>query len=53
MSGVVAKWIPGQNMRPGCVVRLDEPVTAIADVKGKRESRTGSYLVLELRTSAM
>jgi hypothetical protein len=49
VAGVVAKWIPGQNAQPACVVRLDAPLTATRDVPGKRESRTGSYLVLELR----
>ena len=47
--GRVVKWIPGQNGSPACVVRLDEPITATGDVRGKRESRTGSYLVLSLR----
>jgi hypothetical protein len=49
VTGVVAKWIPGQNTQPACVIRLDEPLTATGDVRGKRESRTGSHLVLELR----
>jgi len=49
VEGVVAKRIPGQNAQPACVVLLDEPLTAPGDVKGKRELRTGSYLVLELR----
>jgi len=47
--GHVAKRIPGQNSTPCCVVELDEPLTATGDVRGKRESRTGSYLVLGLR----
>lgn len=49
VAGVVAKLIPGQNRLPACVVLLDQPLTASGDVKGKRESRTGSYLVLEPR----
>jgi hypothetical protein len=49
VSGIVVKWIPGQNQAPGCVIRLDEPLTAEGDVRGVRETRTGSYLVLETR----
>jgi hypothetical protein len=49
VAGVVAKWIPGQNSQPACVVMLDEPLTATGDVKGRREVRTGSFLVLETR----
>jgi hypothetical protein len=50
VAGLVAKWIPGQNSQPACVLLLDEPLTAVGDVKGKRESRTGSFLVLEPRS---
>jgi hypothetical protein len=49
VTGEVVQWIPGQNAQPACVVRLDEPLTAAGDVRGTRQSRTGSYLVLELR----
>ena len=49
VTGQVEKWIPGQNTQPACVVRLDEPLTATGDVKGRREQRTGGFLVLELR----
>jgi len=30
-------------------VRLDGPLTATGDVRGRREERTGTFLVLELR----
>ena len=49
VTGRVEKWIPGQNTQPACVVRLDEPLAATGEVKGKREQRTGGFLVLELR----
>jgi hypothetical protein len=49
VSGHVHGWIAGQNETPACVVLLDEPLTAKGDVRGKRESRTGSFLVLQLR----
>ena len=49
VTGCVAKWIPGQNAKRACVVRLDEPLTATGNVEGRREPRTGSYLVLQLR----
>jgi hypothetical protein len=49
VTGHLLKWIPGQNATPACVVHLDEPLTATGDVRGKRKSRKGSYLVLELR----
>ncbi len=49
VSGQVHAWIVGQNETPACVVLLDEPLTATGDVRGRRESRTGSFLVLELR----
>ncbi len=49
VQGRVLKWIPGQNDKPACVVRLDEPLTATGDVRGTREQRTGEFLVLELR----
>ncbi|WP_153394607.1 hypothetical protein [Ornithinicoccus halotolerans] len=47
--GTVLKWIPGQNDSPACVVELEEPITATGDVRGKRQVRTGRYLVLKLR----
>ena len=47
--GRVEKWIPGQNTQPACVVRLDAPMTATGNVHGRREQRTGEFLVLELR----
>jgi hypothetical protein len=47
--GSVLKWIPGQNETPACVVELEEPITATGDVRGRREERTGRYLVLQLR----
>lgn len=49
VTGVIHKWIPGQNQTTACVVRLDTPITATGDVHGYREQRTGAYLVLELR----
>jgi hypothetical protein len=49
VTGHVEKWIPGQNTQPACVVRLDEPLTATGNVRGRREGRTGAFLVLELR----
>jgi hypothetical protein len=49
VSGVVLKWIPGQNETPGCVISLDEALTAEGDVHGVRETRTGSFLVLSTR----
>ena len=49
IAGHVLKWIPGQNTQPACVVRLDEPLTAKGDVRGRREERTGQFLVLEVR----
>ena len=49
VTGHVEKWIPGQNTQPACVVRLDELLTATGDVHGKREQRTGGFVVLELR----
>lgn len=49
VTGRVEKWIPGQNSEPACVVRLDAPLTASGLVHGKREQRTGTFLVLELR----
>lgn len=49
VTGSVARWIPGQNTKPACVVRLDAPLTATGLVRGKCESRSGQYLVLELR----
>ncbi len=49
VTGHVEKWIPGQNAEPACVVRLDRPLTATGLVHGRRENRTGQFLVLELR----
>jgi hypothetical protein len=49
VCGRVVKWIPGQNAQPACVVLLDAPLTATGDVGGRRERRTGEFLVLELR----
>lgn len=49
VTGHLEKWIPGQNTQPACVVRLDEPLTATGDVRGRREERTGVFLVLEVR----
>jgi len=49
VTGHVLKWIPGQNTQPACVVRLDEPLTATGDVRGRRQERTGMFLVLEVR----
>lgn len=49
VTGQVEKWIPGQNAQPACVVPLDEPLTAAGDVHGRREERTGGFLVLEVR----
>jgi hypothetical protein len=49
VEGIVVKRIPGQNVQPACVVLLDEPLTATGDIRGKRESTKGSYLVAELR----
>ena len=49
VTGRIAKWMPGQNGKQACVVRLDEPLTATGDVRGRREQRTGTFLVLELR----
>lgn len=37
----------GQNPRPACVVRLDEPLTATGLVHGQRDQRTGTCLALE------
>jgi hypothetical protein len=51
VHGRVTKWISGQNTQPACVVRLDAPLTATGDVRGRREQRTGEFLVLELRYS--
>ena len=47
VSGVVVKWVPGQNEAPGCVIRLDEVITTEGDVRGARETHTGRFLVLE------
>ncbi|WP_036490920.1 MULTISPECIES: hypothetical protein [Nocardioides] len=49
VTGQIEKWIPGQDTQPACVVRLNEPLTATGDVRGKREQRTGVFVVLELR----
>ncbi|WP_133176389.1 hypothetical protein [Nocardioides currus] len=49
VTGRVAKWIPGQNSQPACVVLLDFPLIAIGDVRGRRERREGRYIVLGLR----
>lgn len=49
VGGVIVKWIPVENRAPACVVKLDAPLTATGDVCGKRETRTGSFLVLGLR----
>jgi hypothetical protein len=49
VTGSVARWIPGQNRKPACVVRLDAPLTATGLVRGKRELRSGQYFVLGLR----
>jgi hypothetical protein len=49
VTGRVEKWIPGQNTQPACVVRLDEPLTAAGMVHGRREQRTGEFVVLEVR----
>ncbi len=51
VAGTVLKWIPGQNETPACVLRLDEPLTAEGDVRGKRAVLTGSHVVLELRAT--
>lgn len=48
-AGTVCKWIAGQIDKRACVVELDEAITATGDVRGKREERTGRFLVLELR----
>ena len=48
-TGKIVKWIAGQNDRRACVVELDEAITATGDVRGRREERTGRFLVLELR----
>jgi hypothetical protein len=49
VTGRIEKWIAGQNTQPACVVHLDEPLTAMGDVRGTRTERTGTFLVLELR----
>jgi len=49
VAGTVLTWIPGQNETPACVLRLDEPLTAEGDVRGKRAVLTGTHVVLELR----
>ncbi len=49
VTGTVTSWIAGHGTEPACVVRLDEPLSATGLVDGGVESRTGSYLVLELR----
>ncbi|GAA4117721.1 hypothetical protein GCM10022415_15910 [Knoellia locipacati] len=49
VAGAVLKWIPGRNEERACVVLLDEPLTATGDVRGGREERTGSHIVLALR----
>jgi hypothetical protein len=49
VSGQVHAWIPGHNDSPQCVVLLDETLTATGDVGGRRESLTGTFLVLRLR----
>ena len=49
VTGVVAKWIQRDHTEPACVVLLDEPLTAEGLVDGKREIRTGQFLVLTLR----
>jgi hypothetical protein len=47
--GRFCKSIPGQNRDAAWVVELHEPITAVGDVRGKRQEKTGRYLVLELR----
>jgi hypothetical protein len=49
VEGTVHAWITGHNSQPACVVLLDQPLTAEGDVRGKRQMRTGSFLILELR----
>jgi hypothetical protein len=47
--GKVLKWIPGPNEERACVVELEEALTATGLVRGRRQERTGRYLVLKLR----
>lgn len=49
VSGIVHDWIAGQNETLACVVLLDEPLTATGDDGGVRVTKTGSFLVLQLR----
>lgn len=35
----------GQNEERACVVERDEAITATSDVRGRREPRTGRYVV--------
>ena len=49
LVGKVLKWIPGQNEERACVVELAEALTATGLVRGRRQERTGRYLVLQLR----
>lgn len=49
MFGIIEAWIPGQNDNLACVVKLDSPLTAEGDVRGRRQTVTGRYVVLETR----
>lgn len=49
LHGTIDSWMPGQNVQPACLVRLDAPITAEGDVRGEWRSVTGEYVVLELR----
>ena len=41
--GIIEAWIPGQNDNPACVVKLDSPLTAESDVRGRRQTVTGRH----------
>ncbi len=49
VTGQVIKWIPRTSGGVDCVVFLEKALTATGDVRGRRETRTGRYLVLGLR----
>ena len=48
-TGRSTRGLPGPNVQPSCLVRLDAPITAEGDVRGEWRTVTGEYVVLELR----
>jgi len=49
VQGLVVKWIPSGNAAPACVLELDVALTATGLLRSRRETVTGTHLVLAQR----